>query len=150
MKQTDKTYKIKQLDHLLESISRLAHKYLSDSSLCSLSLAQMYLLKLLLEKGSSSPSLIAQEMGVTSGAITSLADRLHKQDIIKRERSCTDRRVVVISLTSKGRELAEALERERLEKMVHIFEQLPDRDIDELLNIYQKLDEILKRNIKSK
>ncbi|MTI81155.1 MAG: MarR family transcriptional regulator [Firmicutes bacterium] len=145
MRKVGNDKKIQQLDQKMELAHRLFHTYLSDSTNISLSLAQMFLLKLLSEKGTCTPSSIAQEMGVTSGAITSLADRLHKQELISRERSESDRRVVMIKLTSKGEEAFKAVDAERMKRVVEIFSQLTEKDIDDLIRIYDKLIALLEK-----
>lgn len=140
--------KIKELDTVLDTTHRLFQSFFINSSQYPLSLAQMLLLKILNEKGTCSPSGIAQMMGITSGAVTSLTDRLISQELIQRERSELDRRVVMISLTPRGSKLADGIEQERMEKMVEIFSSLPEEDIEALIRIYKKLADNLLRMTK--
>ncbi|WP_051688080.1 MarR family winged helix-turn-helix transcriptional regulator [Desulfofalx alkaliphila] len=138
--------KIQELDKISQSVHRLAQNYLSSSSkFSSLTLAQMFLIKVIKDNGTVTPSSLAQRIGVTSGAITSLTDRLYKQGLVNRKRSDIDRRLVIISLTEKGMELACSLEEERLNRMKEIFSELTNEDIETLINIYGKINNTLTR-----
>lgn len=48
---------------------------------------------------------LARLSGLTPGSVTALLDQLEAEEIVERRRSETDRRVVVVSLTPRGREL---------------------------------------------
>ena len=52
-------------------------------------------------------SVLARDVGMTSGGFTKLADRMARDGIIDRRGSDTDRRVVHASLTEVGLELAQ-------------------------------------------
>lgn len=49
---------------------------------------------------------LARECSVDCGAMTRMLDRLEQKDLLRRERSVTDRRVVNLVLTPKGRKVA--------------------------------------------
>ncbi|UDF34153.1 UNVERIFIED_ORG: MarR family transcriptional regulator [Shinella sp. XGS7] len=52
---------------------------------------------------------LAGDMGLDAGALTRLLDRLEAKQLIQRERSSSDRRVVMVDLSPAGRELAQGL-----------------------------------------
>src|SRR5215831_9975735 len=52
-----------------------------------------------------SPSLLAQKMGITRGAVTKLADRLLARKLVTRAASAEDGRAQILSLTGQGRAL---------------------------------------------
>lgn len=60
-------------------------------------------LLLLHDQGPASLSTIAAHCGQTSSAVTSLADRLTKLGLVRREHSTTDRRSIRLELTFEGR-----------------------------------------------
>lgn len=70
--------------------------------------AEWVLLRQLLD-GDAAPSRLAQQIGLTRGAITRLADRLIAKQLIARRASATDKRAQVLSLTDAGRALVPAL-----------------------------------------
>lgn len=49
---------------------------------------------------------LARECNVDCGAMTRMLDRLEQKQLLQRQRSATDRRVVHLTLTGKGREAA--------------------------------------------
>lgn len=53
----------------------------------------------LLAEAPSKPSHIAKELGLTSGSVTSLLDRLERANLIRRDRDPDDRRGVVVHPT---------------------------------------------------
>lgn len=136
----EQTRKLYDLNH---SINHLLHQYITKNTNISLSPAQCWFLRLLKKNGTCTPSDVAQIMGVTSGAITSLADRLYKQELINRERSKRDRRVVELSLTSKGKEMILELEQELLKHLTEIWSRLSDEDIKITSYIFTKVKNIL-------
>lgn len=142
--------KLEEFVSLNESLHRLMQGYLTKNLNTNLSLPQMFLLDILRKNGTCTPSSIAQIMGVTSGAITSLADRLHKQGLITRERSESDRRVVMITLTDSGLELMKKVQRQTFDHLAIIFSKLPEGDIDNLISIYYRLHNVIKSMEKTK
>ena len=67
-----------------------------------ISMHQMLFLKYLEVKETCTPSEIAQQLGITLGAVTGFVDRLYKIGLITRNHSEEDRRVVLIQLSPKG------------------------------------------------
>ena len=53
----------------------------------------------LLEDDSLSPRLIGESLGLTSGSVTALIDRLEKAGFVERKRSETDRRSIEVGIT---------------------------------------------------
>jgi DNA-binding MarR family transcriptional regulator len=54
----------------------------------------------LLENGPVSPSAIAHALGLTSGSVTILLDRLEARELVRRKPSPTDRRALLIEATA--------------------------------------------------
>lgn len=59
-------------------------------------------------KGRMTPGALADELGLTTGAVTAVLDRLERLDYVERERDPSDRRRVFVRLTDRAHELAEA------------------------------------------
>lgn len=55
--------------------------------------------------GSCSTAHLVRELDTDAGALTRLLDRLEAKDLVKRERSSEDRRVVMVALTEAGQAL---------------------------------------------
>ncbi len=56
---------------------------------------------LLLQHGSMTAGQLAHLSGITTGAVTAMIDRLEKSKLVKRERSITDRRKIVVILNQE-------------------------------------------------
>lgn len=66
-------------------------------------------LEFLLHKGVSPINSLGEHLALTSGALTSLVDRLEKKGHVERNFDPKDRRVRLISLTNSGKELIETI-----------------------------------------
>lgn len=73
------------------------------------SVAEWVVLRILLGRPPMVSSRMAEEMGMTRGAVTKLADRLLAKGLITREPSPDDGRVQLLALTMAGRDLVPAL-----------------------------------------
>ena len=71
--------------------------------------AEWVVLRKLMDLGPSAPSLIAQALGLTRGAVSKLAERLAEKGLIEIGASESDRRQQVVSLTRQGRALVPQL-----------------------------------------
>ncbi|RCW76776.1 MarR family winged helix-turn-helix transcriptional regulator [Saliterribacillus persicus] len=68
---------------------------------------QMMIILMLLEETRMTTSAISEKMHLAKSTVSGILDRLEQQDLIVRERSKEDKRVVWIKITEKTRELAE-------------------------------------------
>jgi MarR family transcriptional regulator, 2-MHQ and catechol-resistance regulon repressor len=64
-------------------------------------------LEALLHKGPLPVNVIGQMVELTTGSITSAVDRLESKWLVVRRHHATDRRIRIVELTSKGRQLIE-------------------------------------------
>ena len=70
----------------------------------SLTAPQFRVLQIVAEKGQCTATEISQRMRISQATVTSLVDKLVRQDMVVRERSNTDRRQTNIVATDKGRQ----------------------------------------------
>lgn len=111
-----------------------------------LTLTQSKILYLLKLKGSQKVSGLAALLGLTSSALTGLTDQLLKEKFIKKERAENDRRVVDISLTTKGYTAIEEIQKNKKQLMDKYFYELELEDIQHLKRIFTTLiDNVRKR-----
>lgn len=61
------------------------------------------------QESATAPSVLAERLGMTRGAISKLAERLLAKGLISREAGGDDRRFQALALTAAGRELVPAL-----------------------------------------
>lgn len=98
---------------------------------------------LLNETESQTLSQLSDSLSRTRCTITGLVDRLECKGLVKRKRSRKDRRLIFVSLTEKGRELAEELK----EKVVPEISQLSERIMgmmtdSEVTTLYSALNKL--------
>lgn len=71
--------------------------------------AEWVLMRVLYSAQPAAPSHLADEMGMTRGAISKLADRLISKSLVVREASATDGRAQTLRLTAQGADLVPEL-----------------------------------------
>ena len=71
---------------------------------------------------------VARALGVTTGTVTISMNNLVKKGYVQRVRSEEDRRVVLVSLTSKGKKAFEHHERFHEEMIRHVVEMLDENE----------------------
>lgn len=100
-------------------------------------LRQSDILKMLLEEGSLSQKVIQSRLNIKAGSASELISKLEDKGFVMRDRSSSDRRKVVISLTEKGRALYHPLSFVEKEKY---YEVLSEEEKKELLCLLEKLN----------
>lgn len=69
---------------------------------------------------------ISRELGVDPSAGTRLCDRLVRKQLVRRQRSTTDRRVVRVALTPDGRSLVDQVTLRRREELTRVVQEVPE------------------------
>lgn len=132
----------KSIDHLrhtgnlFRKIWNDYEEYLMPENL-QVSAHQMYFLNYLNQRGMMTPSEIAEQLGITLGAVTGFMDRLYKLGMISRTRSEEDRRLVLIELTDEGRRHLQEFNRQRERKHTEILKRF---SIEEILKLNESLE----------
>ncbi|GLX67854.1 MarR family winged helix-turn-helix transcriptional regulator [Paenibacillus glycanilyticus] len=111
----------------------------SRKTMTGMNYTQFKLLCTLHTSGSLKVSELADVLGLTSGAITGIADKLLSEDLISRERASNDRRVVYIELTAKGKDMVDDILKSHHEAFSSFFNVLPEEDIQHLRRIFAQL-----------
>jgi MarR family 2-MHQ and catechol resistance regulon transcriptional repressor len=100
---------------------------------------QFGVLEALYHVGPLSLGELAEKLLVTGGNVTYVMDRLEAQDLVVRERSGDDRRVVRAHLTSKGRATIEAVFPGHVEFIKTLVNGLAGDDQESLRELLKKL-----------
>ena len=122
---------LKKTGHLFRRIWQEYEEYLMPESI-QLSPHQMYFLNFLDQRKKLTPSEIADQLGITLGAVTGFMDRLYKLGLITRTRSEEDRRLVYIELSEEGKNQLQAFDEQRKMKHAKILEQFGPNEIEQL------------------
>ncbi|HEO8418317.1 MarR family winged helix-turn-helix transcriptional regulator [Niallia sp. FSL W8-0635] len=106
-----------------------------------LNMTQYKMLFCLDKEGAQNVSDLAKIVHITNAAVTTITDQLLEEDYITKVRSKTDRRVVNITITEKGRDIVNIMKKEQQNKMKEHFRKLTDEDIQHLKRIFKLLNE---------
>lgn len=100
---------------------------------------QLTVVKLLEQIGDLSLSELSEKIRAQNSTVTGIIDRMERENLVVRERSKEDRRVVYIRLTPKGRRLAEEIPVEPMEVFRGALESLSAAEVRELVKILGKV-----------
>jgi len=101
---------------------------------------EFFILKSLCANSPQIASALSQEFHFSASMITALADELTKKELISRERSELDRRVVELRATPKGIELYEKLESMKMDYLADVFEDFSDQELELFRSLLTKLE----------
>ena len=133
-----------QLCHALHLAARsIASVYMETLREVGLTYPQYLVLLTLLEDEQLSVGAICSRLGLDSGTVTPLLKRMEANGHATRSRSLDDERVVVASLTKKGKNLRDVAFRARSEVVRRL--DMSDREIlrlrGQLMKLAEKLDQ---------
>ncbi len=100
---------------------------------------QVTALKVLESFGALSLTDLSARMSATNSTMTGIADRMERDGLVERTRSETDRRVVRIALTERGRALAAAIPVASMTLFAEALRALDERDRRDLTRILRRL-----------
>ncbi|MBO8129063.1 MAG: MarR family transcriptional regulator [Peptococcaceae bacterium] len=137
---------LERVERVMAGLMRHMHLTLRKCAPPDVSHSQLILCKRVRQAGRMRVSDLAENLGVSLSAITAAADRLCKNDILRRTRDERDRRQVWLELTPQGeRIVGEALDKWR-DALRQYFSQLPMGDMERLTIICEKLMNIIQRD----
>ncbi len=104
-----------------------------------LTMSQFAVLEALLHLGTMSQGDIGGKLLLSGSNITTVIDNLEKRDLVRRERRTDDRRVVEVSLTTKGRKLIEGLFPLHARRITELLSALSSQEQDQLAALCRTL-----------
>lgn len=128
---------VKELEYVFMEVGKRIHATVAQGMEPSITSTQYFMMQRLVD-GAANVSEIAEYLGVSLSAVTSLSDRLVKTGLICRKRDENDRRLVYLELTDKGRETFEGANVQRQKVLNFFLENLSDEEIATLSGIYKK------------
>lgn len=128
------------LVNLFHEILDAEEKALRTSEFGNLSVNDMHILEAIGVEGAKNMSAVARIQSVTVGTLTIAINNLVKKGYVQRERSETDRRVVLISLSEKGKEAYYHHEGFHDEMVKAVLEELSEEEAGVLCQALGKLE----------
>jgi DNA-binding MarR family transcriptional regulator len=141
------------VDEVIEAIvylyteSRRLTKELARSA--DLTGPQLTVVKLLEQIGDLSLSELSERIRAQNSTVTGIIDRMVRENLVVRERSKEDRRVVYIRLTPKGRKLAQDITVEPMEIFRGALEDLSATEVRDLVKILGKVAKKVRQKVQT-
>jgi DNA-binding MarR family transcriptional regulator len=93
------------------------------------------------EHGPSTMGYIAEQLHLAFSSVTSLVDKMVEKQLVCRERLTTDRRVVQVKLSPKGKRFYDKMYEEHLSLSREIFKGLSEKDQEAFIRLFEKAAE---------
>lgn len=108
-----------------------------------ITMPQMVVLSLLMDRSPCKMSDIAGFLSKTTSAATGIVDRMVRAHLVQRVTDKSDRRIINIVITKKGREVMDGLNKKRHKMIMDMFSKLTPAERSKYLEIVTKLYHIL-------
>lgn len=134
---------LEKLNHAIiefyEKLSSWEHDVVREKGL---TLPQMHTLEVLGIHKDLPMKELAQCMGITTGTLTVLVDRLEDKGFVCRKPHQTDRRSILVELTEIGQGMYEEHDRLHLRLTEELAAEFSDDERDMLLNFIKKMNKV--------
>ena len=127
-----------------DDVNRIEEYSIKTGAFSDLSITEIHTIAAVGLYGSKTMSEIAAELEITMGTLTTAVDKLIKKGYMERSRSDTDRRIVNVNLTRRGKLAYRIHEKFHLDMARTIVEDFSDEEEDILLIALRKLNKHLK------
>lgn len=121
----------------------MRHKFHHSMHDSGFTLPQLSVISMMEKHGKQKVSELSLKMGLSDSTVSGILDRLEQKDIIKRERTKDDRRVVKISLTGKSKEFCNDFRRKREEYFTQLLKSLSEQEIKDIIKGLEILNRVL-------
>jgi DNA-binding MarR family transcriptional regulator len=122
--------------HLHQVIGEMA---MDDAGISASGASLLMHLRVLPPPHRATPTFLGQRMSLTSGAMTSLVDRLEAEGYVTRQPDPDDRRGVLVTLTPSGIEIANELHEAYMRLELHLLQALRRDEREQLARLLRKL-----------
>lgn len=109
------------------------------------SLPQMHILMVLLERGPLTVSEVAHLLSVSTPSASAILDRMEENSLVRRERDQTDRRVVHVSISERGRAAVDELTGVHRERVQRLLSVMTDEELRQVVRGMEAVGKALER-----
>ncbi|MDQ0110769.1 MarR family winged helix-turn-helix transcriptional regulator [Paenibacillus harenae] len=136
---------MKQLDESFRQVRRQINSEWNSYNVHGLGITHGRMLVILGQCGSLKASALAEQLMITSGGVTGIADRLIELGYIERKRGEQDRRVVMLHLTEEGKKMVELIEKVRNKMMIRLFDGMTVEEMQQSLNLFHMMSKNMEK-----
>lgn len=119
--------------------NHVSHAFARKVDAQGVTVAEWVLLRQMFDTGAANPSQLAQDVGMTRGAVSKLVERLCQKKLAERLASGGDRRYQTVELTAAGTRLVPVLARLADENDREFFGHLEPEERTKLVNLLQDI-----------
>lgn len=134
----------KMLVEVYDDVNRIEEYSIKSGAFRDLSITEIHTIEAVGLYGSKTMSEVATALEITMGTLTTAVDKLIKKEYMERSRSLTDRRIVNINLTKKGKLAYRIHEKFHLDMVEAIMLDFTSEEEAILLTALSKLNKHLK------
>ena len=127
-----------------EMMSYVTRDFMRELSKDELSMNQYSVLKQLDARSEMHMGHLAESLGVTAPAITTMVDKLERDQYVRRIRSSRDRRVVNVGLTPRARDAIDRLRNANLKLLDYLLARMTGSEKKCWASIYEKITDLLR------
>ncbi len=140
--------KLVEINRLLvevyDDVNQIEAYSIKQGAFSDLSITEIHTIDAVGLYGSKTMSEIALALDITMGTLTTAVDKLIKKGYVERSRSTTDRRIVNVSLTKRGKLAYRIHEKFHLDLVAVIMDDFTPQEEEILLTALRKLNTHLK------
>jgi len=140
----------KMLVEVYDDVNRIEEYSIKSGTFRDLSITEIHTIEAVGLYGAKTMSEVAAALEITMGTLTTAVDKLIKKGYLIRSRSETDRRIVNISLTQRGKLAYRIHEKFHLDMVASIMLDFTAKEEEILLTALSKLNQHLKEIYKNK
>lgn len=133
------------LVELFKDITSIEEKAVITPEFKDITNNDMHIIEAIGRTTSKNMSTVAKALSVTVGTLTIAVNNLVKKDYVRRVRSDQDRRVVLISLTEKGRKAYDHHKNFHQQMIDSIIKEFPEEEMVVLVKALKNLTEFFRR-----
>lgn len=134
----------KILVEVYDDVNRIEEYAIKSGAFSDLSITEIHTIEAIGLYGAKTMSEIAQTLEITMGTLTTAVDKLIKKGYLERSRSNTDRRIVNVNLSKRGKLAYRIHEKFHLEMVQNIMRDFSPEEEEILLIALNKLNYHLK------
>lgn len=127
---------IELLPQLMQEITRYEHNYVTQGKI---TIPQFLVLEYLSKQRQCFMNEVAQATHTSFSTATGMVDRLVNHKLVKRTHGQDDRRTVLVSITSKGRNILNEVYTQKQQGIIKLFSRLDASERAQYLDILRKL-----------
>ncbi|MBH1940063.1 MarR family transcriptional regulator [Mobilitalea sibirica] len=132
------------LVEVYDDVNRIEEYSIKQGAFSDLSITEIHTVEAVGLYGSKTMSEIAAQLEITMGTLTTAVDKLIRKGYLERKRSNTDRRIVNVSLTNRGKLAYRIHEKFHLDMVKAIMNDFTAQEEEILLKALRKLNSHLK------